>query len=279
MWKEIRHDKLAMGGLILFALIVGAAYILPLFIDQEAMMLGNWAYRNVGPGPSALFGHDPLGRDMLPHLIISARNSFNIAFIVTGAGVTIGMLFGLFAGFYGGHIDNALMRVLDFFTMIPPVMIIIVFVATVPNYGVVAFSLILVLVFSWQGTARLIRSMTLRQSHLEYVAASKTLGTRNTTIIFREVLPNLVSIATANLTIAMAGNVGIETGLTMLGLGLPHGTPSLGRLIFYGITPQAMRGRWWQWIPAALLVIIMMLCINFVGQALNRAADAKKRLT
>jgi peptide/nickel transport system permease protein len=82
---------------------------------------------------------------------------------------------------------------------------------------------------------------------------------------------------TANLTINMAANIGFETGLTFLGFGLPFGIPSLGRLVFNAATPQGLRYYWWQWAPAALLIIIVMLCVNFVGQALNRAADAKKR--
>jgi len=277
IWNEIRSDKVAMLGLLLFVAIIATVYIWSVFIDQGAMMEANFRLRNAGPAPGAPLGFDPLGRSMVPHLIMSARTSFNMAFLVTVIGVGFGMLLGLFAGFYGGHVDNILMRVLDFFGMIPPIMLIIVFVSTTPNYTTIHFVLAYTILYSWQGTARVIRSMTLRQSNLEYVLASKTLGTPNLVIIFREVLPNLVSISTATLTLNMAYNIGFETGLTFLGFGLPIGTPSLGRLVFYAATPHALRNYWWQWLPAALLIIIMMLCINFVGQALNRAADAKKR--
>jgi peptide/nickel transport system permease protein len=277
IWNEIRNDKIAMIGLFMFIAIIATVYIWSAFIDQQAMANADFRLRNSGPLPGAPLGFDPLGRDMVPQLIMSARTSFNMAFLVTVIGVNFGMVFGLFAGFYGGHVDNILMRALDFFGMIPPIMLIIVFVSTIPNYTVLHFVLAYTVLFSWQGTARVIRSMTLRQSNLEYVMASKTLGTPNILIMFREILPNLVSIATANLTLNLAYNVGFETGLTFLGFGLPLGTPSLGRLVFYAASPQALRNYWWQWLPAALLIIVMMLCINFVGQALNRAADAKKR--
>jgi peptide/nickel transport system permease protein len=125
--------------------------------------------------------------------------------------------------------------------------------------------------------AGMVRVMTFKQGALDYVAASKTLGTPNIMIMFREVLPNLVSIISSFLTIMLAGNMGLETGLTFLGFGLPPGTPSLGTLIANARNPATMQNRPWQWLPAALLVFILMLCINFVGQALNRAADAKKR--
>ena len=277
MWNEIRHDKIALIGLILFILIMATVYIWSFFIDEIAMMNADFYKRNAGPDADGIFGYDPLGRDMLPQLIISARNSFNMAFIVTFAGVAFGMMVGLFSGYYGGHVDNVLMRILDFWGMIPALMLIIIFVAIIPNYTAVQFALIFMIVYAWQGTARLIRAMTFRQGALDYVFASKTLGTPNVIIIFREILPNLVSISTANFTINLASNIGFETGLTFLGFGLPFGIPSLGRLVFFAATPQALRFYWWQWLPAALLIVIVMLCINFVGQALNRAADAKKR--
>lgn len=278
MWKEIYGDKVAFVSLILFFLIVATVYIWAAFIDMEALALVNLRTRNLPPGGEFLLGTGSAGQDMLQLLIVSARNSFNIAFIITAGGAVIGILFGLVAGFYGGNVDNVLMRVLNFIGMVPSLMLVIVFVQLIPNYSVSTFALLMIVVFAWQGTAWLIRIKTLQQGRMEYVAASKTLGTPNPVIIFREVLPNLVSIIVSNLTITLASNMGIETGLTFLGFGLPFGTPSLGRLVFYARTPYNLTNRPWLWLPAALLIIVMMLCINFVGSALNRAADAKKRI-
>jgi len=277
MWREIKRDKLAFVGLIVFVAIVATVYIWSIFIDSSAAAVVNIRLRQHPPSSAHILGTDSGGRDMLTQLILSARNSFNIAFIVTFGGAILGIVFGLFAGFYGKHVDNILMRVLDFIGMVPAIMLIIVFVAMIPNYSVFTFSVMMILIFSWQGTARIIRVKALQQGSLDYVSASKTLGTPNIVIMFREVLPNLVSIIVSNITINMAANMGIETGLTFLGFGLPFGTPSLGRLVHYARTPTNMTERVWLWLPAALLIIIMMLSINFVGQALNRVADAKKR--
>ena len=276
MWREVYNDKMALFGLIVFILIVAIVYIWYPFIDQAAALRIDVFNRNQPPSAEYWLGTDSGGRDMMLNLILSARNSFNIAFLITiGAGI-IGVLVGLISGFKGGHVDNAIMRVLDFIGMVPFLVMIIVFVSIIPNYSVVTFSLIFI-AFSWQGTARLIRAKALQQGQLDYVSASKTLGTRNIVIMFREVLPNLVSIIVSNLTISLAANMGVETGLTFLGFGLPHGTPSLGRLVFNASVLYDMQNRMWVWLPAALLIVVMMLCINFVGQALNRAADAKKR--
>ena len=276
MWKEIRHDKVAMVGLIVFTIMILLAYIWPFFIDEAAWNAARGIqFRMQPPAPGAPLGYDNVGRTMLEHLILATRNSFSIAFLVSIGSVIIGTIFGLFAGYYGGFVDWVLMRFLDFFTMIPSIMFIIIIVVTI-NPGVVGFSIMLV-TFGWMGTARLMRSMALRQGSLEYVSASKTLGTPNIIILFREVTPNLVSIITANFTFVLAFNMGIEVGLTMLGLGLPQGVHSLGHLIEFGRYAQNLQFRWWLWLPASIIVILAMLCVNFVGQALNRAADAKKR--
>jgi len=276
MWREVYRDKMALVGLIFFFLIIATVYIWYPFIDQTAadrIVLGN---RNLPPSSEFILGTDPGGRDMLHQLILSARNSFNIAFLITAGSALIGIFVGLISGFYGKHVDNVIMRILDFIGMVPFIMLVIVFVSLIPGYTPLTFSLVFISV-GWIGTARLIRVKALQQGQLDYVSASKTLGTPNIIIIFREVLPNLVSIIVSNLTISLAANMGIETGLTFLGFGLPTGTPSLGRLVFYASVPYDMQNRLWLWLPAALLIVVMMLCINFVGQALNRAADAKKR--
>jgi len=280
MWREIYNDKVAFIGLILFVLLVATVYIWAIFVDSDIIMrvtremLFN---RRMPPSWQFPLGTDESGRSMLDMLILGARNSFNIAFLVAGAGTVIGIIIGLLSGFYGGHVDNTIMRIMDFIAMVPMIMLVIVFVQALSPINVTTFSLLLIGLISWQGTARLIRIMALRQGALDYVSASKTMGTPSIVIAFREVLPNLVSIIVSNATITLAAFVGIETGLTFLGLGMPFSVPSLGSILRAATNPYDMQNRMWMWLPAAILVIIMMLSINFVGQALNRAADAKKR--
>ena len=104
------------------------------------------------------------------------------------------------------------------------------------------------------------------------------MGTSDLKIIFREVLPNISSIIIVDSTLALAGNIGIETGLSFLGFGLPPSIPSLGTLVGYATDPEVLSLKLWIWLPASILILIMMLCINYVGQALKRAADARQRL-
>ncbi len=277
MMKEIVHDKFALVSLILFLTILVTVFIGAIFVDPAASTKINLGAMNKAPSDKFILGTDGSGRSMVSQIFLGARNSFLIAFGVTILGGIIGILVGLNAGFYGGKVDNVIMRILDFFSMLPSLMIIIVVVSLIPHYNVTTFVLIIT-TFSWFSDARLVRAKTLQQSNLDYVQASKTLGTKNIVIMFREVLPNIGSLIIVNLTLNLAGNMGLETGLTFLGFGLPFATPSLGTLISYAAIPENMQRRWWQWLPAALLIVIMMLCINFVGQAIRRAADAKQRV-
>ena len=293
MWNEIYHDKIALVGLVLFVLLVVSIYIGGFIVDDGIIMRVDrqtilnrhrppalTEMRQMGaerPRPGFILGTDEAGRDMLQMLILGARNSLNISFSVALIGTLLGTLIGLLAGFYGGHVDNVVMRVMDFISMVPTIMIVILVVRILSPITVFTLSVLLIIFTAWQGTARLIRTMTLKQSMLDYVSASKTMGTPGIVIIFREVLPNLVSIMIANLTFTLAMFVGIETGLSFLGLGLPFVVPSLGTILANARSMFDMVNRMWVWLPAAVLVVVLMLCINFVGQALNRAADAKKR--
>ena len=130
----------------------------------------------------------------------------------------------------------------------------------------------------WVGKARLFRSKTLSEGRRDYVSASKTLGTNDFVIMFREIMPNLSSLIITNLTMNFAANIGIETTLTFLGFGLPTNVPSLGTLIGYASSGDVLVNRQWIWLPASILILVLMLSINYVGQAFKRSADARQRL-
>jgi peptide/nickel transport system permease protein len=277
MWREIVKDKLALCSLILLGLILIVVYGASLFLDQEKIVTVDLLSIFSPPSSEHLLGTDYGGRDIFGQLLIGAKNSFTIGLFVTLFAGIIGLTVGLVAGYFGGKVDNAIMRFIDFVLILPTLMLIIVFVTIVPKYNVYTFILIMSC-FLWTGKARLIRSKTLAERELDYVNASKTLGTPNWKIILREVLPNLSSIIIVNLTLNLAGNIGIESGLTYLGFGLPESTPSLGTLVSYASNPDVLQNKWWVWLPASLLILVLMLCINFIGQALKRAADARQRL-
>ncbi len=277
MWRELVRDKLALSSLILLSLILIIVYGASLILDQEKIVKVDLLSIYSPPSAEHWLGTDYGGRDILGQLIIGTRNSFTIGLAITLITGFIGLTVGLIAGYFGGVIDNMIMRVIDFILVLPFLMLVIVFIALVPKYNVFTFILIMS-AFLWTGKARLIRAKTLAERELDYVSASKTLGTPDWKIMIREILPNLSSIIIVNLTLNLAGNIGIESGLSYLGFGLPESTPSLGTLVSYAMNPDVLQNKWWVWLPASLLILVMMLCINFIGQALKRAADARQRL-
>ncbi|WP_339232151.1 ABC transporter permease [Geobacillus sp. FSL W8-0032] len=277
MWREVVRDRLALGSLIILGILLAIVYGVSLFLDQEEIVKVDFLSIYSPPSAEHWLGTDYGGRDVFGQLIIGARNSFTIGLAITLITGAIGLIVGLVAGYFGGWIDNVIMRIIDFILVLPFLMLVIVFVAIVPKYNVLTFILIMS-AFLWTGKARLIRAKTLAERELDYVSASKTLGTPDWKIIIFQILPNLSSIIIVNLTLNLAGNIGIESGLTYLGFGLPESTPSLGTLVSYATNPDVLQNKWWVWLPASLLILVMMLCINFIGQALKRAADARQRL-
>lgn len=277
MMRELVKDKLALFSLILLALILITVYGTSLMLDQEEIVRVDLFSIYAPPSAEHLLGTDYGGRDIMGQLIIGARNSFTIGLVITLITGIIGLTVGLTAGYFGGVVDNIIMRIIDFILVLPFLMLVIVLVVIVPVFNIWVFIGIMS-AFLWTGKARLIRSKTLAERELDYVNASKTLGTPNWKIIIFQVLPNLSSIIIVNLTLNLAGNIGIESGLSYLGFGLPESTPSLGTLVSYATNPDVLQNKWWIWLPASILILIMMLCINFIGQAFKRAADARQRL-
>lgn len=275
--RELVRDKMSLvsiGFVILFLIFIYASV---LFVNQDVVTTVDLGAIREAPGSVHWLGTDRAGRDIFGQLVIGARNSFTIGFTITLLSAAIGLTLGLLAGFYGGLVDNIIMRIIDFILVLPFLMLVIVFVSIVPKSGIGSFIFIMT-AFLWIGKARLIRAKVLSERELDYVQASKTLGTPNWKIISFGVLPNLSSVVIVNLTLSLAGNIGIETGLSYLGFGLPESTPSLGTLVSYANDPDVLQNSWWMWLPASLLILVLMLAINFIGQALKRATDARQRL-
>jgi peptide/nickel transport system permease protein len=276
IWREIVRDKLALLSLAFLILIIAFVYGIALFLDQKEIVKVDLFSIYEPPGEEFILGTDYGGRDVFGQLIIGTRNSLTIALLVTLLTGIIGVAYGVISGYFGGHIDNIMMRILDFFMILPFTMIVIAFVAIVPKYNTITFSLIMT-AFLWMGIARLIRSKALQEKELDYIQASRTLGSSNFKIIFTQLLPNCSSLIIVTMTLNLAANIGLESGLSFLGFGFPESTPSLGTLLSYARNPQVLEYRWWIWVPASVMILLLMLSVNNIGQALKRAGDARQR--
>ena len=279
-WKiivqEILADKLALFSLIIFTLITCYVFGLALFLSLRDIVTVDLFAINIAPNEEWRLGTDYGGRDIFGQLIIGTRNSLAIGFLVTLISVGFGIVYGVVCGYFGGQIDNAMMRFVDFMIILPFLMIVVVFVTIVPSYDIFTFSLMMA-AFLWMGTARLIRSLALQERELDYINASRTMGSSHFKIIFTQLLPNLVGIIIVNGTLSLAANIGIEAGLSFIGFGFPEDYPSLGTLMAYAQNTQTLQHRPWVWMPAAILILVLMLCVRNVGEALRRAGDARQR--
>lgn len=281
--REFLKDRIAIFSLIVLTLILITVFVGAIFVDQSKVMHVSILDKYAEPGAISakgvtfLLGADEGGRDVFGQLIIGARNSILIGFVITVCTSIIGIGLGIIAGYYGGIVDNVLMRIVDFIMILPIMLIIIVFVSVIPKYSIWSFIWVMV-AFYWVAKARLFRSKTLSEGRRDYVSASRTLGTSDFMIMFREIMPNLSSLIITNLTMNFAANIGIETTLTFLGFGLPTNVPSLGTLIGFASSGDVLVNKQWIWLPASMLVLVLMLSINYVGQAFKRSADARQRL-
>lgn len=285
--REFMRDKLALFSLILLITLLVIVFVWSFIIDQDRVTtVSLWdsylppmsfSEDPIHEGTRYILGTDSAGRDIFGLLLIGARNSLLLGWSVAMITSAIGIVVGILAAYYAGLVDNILMRIIDFIMILPQLMIIIIFVTIVPNYNVFSFALILI-VFNWHGQARFIRGRALTVGRLDFISASRTMGTPSIVIMLREMMPNISSLIIVNLTLNFAGSIGLETGLTFLGFGLPTGIPSLGTLVALARNPEILANRAWVWLPASTLILVLVLCINYVGRALQRSADAKQRL-
>lgn len=275
--REIVHDKIAMGAFIIIVLILLMTFVGSLFLNGQNVTEINIADAYYGWGEAGhLLGTDDGGRDILKLLIVGGRNSILIGLSVTLITEILGLVIGLVTGYYGGTVDAIIMRIVDFVQILPQMPIIIVLTTVLPNYNAVTLVL-LISMFGWTTTVRYYRSFILSQRGRDYVLASKTSGSSDLKIMFREVLPNITSMIIIDVVLTVAGNIGIETTLSFLGYGLPTTTPSLGTLIGFANDPVNVTTRPWLWLPATVLLLFISLSINYVGRALQRAGDARQR--
>ena len=275
MLREFRKDKLAVIAFGTLVFLLFLVFVGSLFFDESQVLQVDLLNRYASPGNNHLLGTDEAGRDVLGQIMLGARTSLVAGTAVTVLTGFIGIGLGLLSGYYGGVLDVLLMRSVDFIMFLPASVLVLVLVAIVSEYNFFTF-ILLMSAFSWAGKSKVFRNRTRAEAKHDYVRASRTAGTNDLLIMFREILPNLSSLVIINTTMSLARNIGMEIGLSFLGLGLPYSMPSIGNLLRYAISPTVFENYVWVWLPASILIFAVLLCIIYVGQALRRAADAKQ---
>ncbi len=238
------------------------------------------------PSATHIFGTDELGRDMLNLTVHGARISMSIGLMATFITIVVGALIGVVAGFVGGRLDNALMRLTDFFLVLPTFVLAIILAPVILDiigveaevFGLRATLLVIVVVIgatSWATTARIIRSQTLSIRERMFVDRARVIGSGPGHIMRRHIFPNVVNLIVAQAVITFAAAVFTETSLSFIGLGDPF-APSWGQLLdsAQGAGAPGL-GAWWYIAPPAVCVVLVVLAFTLVGNALDDILNPK----
>jgi peptide/nickel transport system permease protein len=262
-----------MVGVVVLAIFIGLAIFGPLLIAEDPQA----KVGDVFEPPSREFrlGTDGGGASMVDLLIAGTRVSLLIGFCAAAISALIGGTVGIVSGFFGGKTDTALMRITDYFLVIPDVPLMIVIAAL---FGRSTWNIILIIgIIYWTFTARLIRAQTKSVRERVYVQRARALGAGNTRLIVRHVLPQVTPLLVANTVLLIAYAIFAETFITFLGLGDPS-TISWGRLIENAFTDDAIINEaWWAVIPPGLCVMFVVLSCTIIGQAMEDALNPRLR--
>ncbi len=274
--KKFFQHRLAMTALVILTFVSLAALFAD-FIAPYPFDAPNVPDRSLPPTLEGfhIFGTDKIGRDYFSRTLYGTRTSLYVAFIVASVSTALGIVIGGIAGYYGGKVDNLLMRMTDLFLVVPFLAILLVLSAFLGAGNPVRVAFILAFLF-WTGLARVVRGEFLGLREKEFVEAAKVLGASDNRIIFRHILPNIAGPIIVNATLIVATAILVEAALSFLGFGIQPPFPALGKLISEG--QNALTTQWWLATFPGLTIVLIALCINFVGDGLRDALDPKQRI-
>ena len=288
-WRQFRRHKLAMFGLVVFAVMLIATFIgSPLYpqeIDTIDFSVSGGSLTWQHP-----FGTDSLGRDLLARILWGGRISLAVGIIAALVAIVVGTTIGAVAGFFGGAADTVLMRLTDLFISLPqiPLLLVISFLYKQEFYdlferrfgsGVLGIFVLIVFVIgilNWMPTARLVRASFLSTREKEFIEAARSIGATRLSQMFKHILPNVVSPIIVAATLGIGAAIITESALSFLGLGFPSDIPTWGSMLFeakdrFSIAPQEA-------LFPGLMIFLTVLAINYIGDGLRDALDPRKSL-
>ena len=235
----------------------------PNFIDLKGVLMP--------PCWEHLLGTDPLGRDVLSRIIYGSQVSLKVGFVAVGLATLIGLLVGALAGYYGGWVDQVLMRLVDLMLCFPTFFLILAVIAILePSIWNI---MVVIGLTSWMGVARLVRAEFLSLREREFVMAARALGAGDARLIWRHMLPNALAPVMVSATLGVAGAILTESALSFLGLGVQPPTPSWGNILTAG--KDNIEIAWWLSVFPGLAILITVMSYNLLGEGIREAIDPR----
>lgn len=271
--KRFFNNKIATVSLIFFILIIFAA----IFADVIALhprdeTVGQF---QAPPYDNFYLGTDSVGRDVLSRLIHGAQVSLIVGFGTVAIYAVIGTTLGLIAGYFGGVVDSVIMRLTEAFQSFPYFLVVLTFVSILDS-GLWTVTLIMGLL-GWPRLCRIVRSEVLRIKSQDYVDAAIATGHSTPAILFRHILPNLLSPILVNAVFGFANAILTESSLSFLGVGVEPPRPSWGNILSEAQSLNVLTTQPWRWVPAGLLIFLTVLAVNFIGEGLRSAIEGEQK--
>lgn len=278
-WRRFRKHKMALVGIVIVLVISLLVLLAPLVAPYDPMKQ-NLLNRFQPPSAQHWLGTDDLGRDLWSRILYGGRISLTVGLLAMAVSIGLGSLIGLVSGYYGGWVDSILMRMTEIFLSIPRLFVLIalgMFLRTLdlPNVQAGSFLPIALVIgaLSWMGTARMVRASTLALREREFVQACRALGGSNFRILFQHILPNVASPIIVSATLGLSGAIISESGLSYLGFGVQLPTPTWGNML--SNTQSQMTTAPWTAIFPGLMIFLVVISINYIGDGLRDALDPR----
>ncbi len=274
-WRRLVRHRLGMVGLVMLVILVIAAIFAPLIAGTDPAVT-DLRMKNEPPSAEHILGTDAIGRDVWARLVFGARVSLSVGLVAVGIYTSIALVLGSVSGYFGGHVDNVIMRFTDVIMCFPTFLLILTAVAVLPPN---IFNIMIIIgIFGWPGMTRLIRGQFLSLRSQDFVIAAVAIGVPTWRIIFLHILPNVVGPVVVAATLGLAGAILTESSLSFLGLGVQQPTPSWGQTLTNALMLPVLENMPWRWLPSAIAIAFAVLSMNFFGDALRDAFDPRTNL-
>jgi peptide/nickel transport system permease protein len=269
-WPRISRNRLALSGgcfvMALFCMSLLATFIAP--YDPSAIHA--WDVLSP-PSWQHWFGTDELGRDVFSRVLYGSRVSLKVGFVAVGIAVSIGTVVGLISGYYSGLVDAVLMRMVDIMLCFPAFFLILAIITFLEPS--IWYIMMVIGLTGWMGVARLVRAETLSIREMDFILAARCIGCSHARIIFRHILPNVISPVLVSATLGIAGAILTESALSFLGIGVQPPTPSWGNILTSG--KDYIEFAWWLSLFPGLAILVTVLAYNLLGEGIRDALDPR----
>ncbi len=272
IWQRLLRNKMAMLGLAILAILALLAIFADVIADYDTMVVAqNIPERLQGPSAAHWFGTDEFGRDIFARIIHGGRVSLVVGLISVSVSLLAGGSLGAFAGFYGGRVDNVIMRVMDIFLAVPSILLAITIVAAL---GTNLVNVMLAIGVSGIPTfARIVRAAVMGVKDQEFVESARAIGETNTAIIFREILPNCMAPIIVQSTLSVASAILSTASLSFIGLGVQPPDPEWGAMLSSG--RNFLRDAMHITLFPGVAIVVTILALNLLGDGLRDALDPR----